>query len=99
MKLIVVLPAFNADKTLERTYREIPFDVVDDVLLVDDDSTDCTVETARSLGISHIIQHDQNRGYGGNQKTCYDEALGLGADIVIMLHIIDKIVPHRKLPD
>ena len=85
-KLIVVLPAYNADKTLEKTYREIPFDIVDEVLLVDDDSTDATVETARDLNIGHIIRHDRNRGYGGNQKTCYDEALGLGADIVIMLH-------------
>ena len=65
-KLIVVLPAFNADKTLEKTYREIPLDIVDEVLLVDDDSTDNTVETARTLGIAHIIQHDRNRGYGGN---------------------------------
>ena len=65
-KLIVVLPAFNADKTLEKTYREIPLDIVDEVLLVDDDSTDNTVETARALGIAHIIQHDRNRGYGGN---------------------------------
>ncbi len=85
-KLIVVLPAFNADKTLEKTYREIPFDIVDEVLLVDDDSTDRTVEIARTLNIAHVIEHDRNRGYGGNQKTCYDEALGLGADIVIMLH-------------
>lgn len=85
-KLIVVLPAFNADKTLEKTYREIPLEIVDEVLLVDDDSTDRTVETARDLNIEHIIQHDRNRGYGGNQKTCYDQALGLGADIIIMLH-------------
>ena len=85
-KLIVVLPAFNADKTLEKTYLEIPFDIVDEVLLVDDGSTDSTVETARALDIAHVIQHDRNRGYGGNQKTCYDKALALGADIVIMLH-------------
>ncbi len=85
-KLIVVLPAFNADKTLEKTYREIPLEIVDEVLLVDDDSTDRTVETARDLNIGHIIRHNRNRGYGGNQKTCYDQALGLGADIVIMLH-------------
>lgn len=85
-KLIVVLPAFNADKTLEKTYREIPLDIVDEVLLVDDDSTDNTVVTARALNIGYIIQHDRNRGYGGNQKTCYDQALALGADIVIMLH-------------
>ena len=85
-KLIVVLPAFNADKTLEKTYREIPFDIVDEVLLVDDDSSDNTVEIARTLNIAHVIEHDRNRGYGGNQKTCYDRALELGADIVIMLH-------------
>lgn len=85
-KLIVVLPAYNADKTLEKTYREIPLDIVDEVILVDDDSTDKTVETGHALGISHIIRHDRNRGYGGNQKTCYDRALELGADIVVMLH-------------
>ena len=85
-KLIVVLPAFNADKTLEKTYREIPADIVDEVILVDDDSSDSTVETGRDLGISCIIRHDRNRGYGGNQKTCYDQALELGADIVVMLH-------------
>ncbi len=85
-KLIVVLPAFNADKTLEKTYREIPADIVDEVILVDDDSSDNTVETGHALGIGHIIKHDHNRGYGGNQKTCYDTALELGADIVVMLH-------------
>lgn len=85
-KLVVVLPAFNADKTLEKTYREIPADIVDDVILVDDKSMDDTVAIARSLHIQHIVQHDSNRGYGGNQKTCYDKALDLGADIVVMLH-------------
>ncbi len=85
-KLIVVLPAYNAGKTLEKTYREIPLDIVDEVILVDDDSSDGTVETARALGITHIISHDRNRGYGGNQKTCYDRALELRADIVVMLH-------------
>jgi glycosyltransferase involved in cell wall biosynthesis len=85
-KLVVVLPAYNAAKTLERTYREIPMDIVDEVILVDDDSLDDTVEAGRSLGIRHIIKHDHNRGYGGNQKTCYDRALELGADIVVMLH-------------
>ncbi len=85
-KLIVVLPAFNAEKTLEKTYREIPTDIVDEVILVDDDSSDSTVETGRDLGIACIISHDRNRGYGGNQKTCYDQALELGADIVVMLH-------------
>ncbi len=85
-KIIVVLPAYNAAKTLERTYKEIPFDIVDDVVLVDDVSKDNTVEVAKRLGIKHIIQHDKNKGYGGNQKSCYNKALSLGADIVVMLH-------------
>lgn len=85
-KLIVVLPAYNAACTLERTYREIPLSIVDEVILVDDNSADNTVETARNLGIQHILVHQKNKGYGGNQKTCYDKALALGADIVIMLH-------------
>jgi len=85
-KIIVVLPAYNASKTLEMTYREIPFDIVDDVVLVDDHSRDDTERVARELGITHVIRHEQNKGYGGNQKTCYDTALSLGADIVIMLH-------------
>jgi len=85
-KIIVVLPAFNAEKTLEDTYKEIPFDVVDDVILVDDKSQDKTVQKAKYLGIKNVFLHDENRGYGANQKTCYDEALKLGADIVVMLH-------------
>lgn len=85
-KLVVVLPAYNAAKTLEKTYREIPMEIVDEVILVDDDSMDNTVDAGRSLGIRHIIKHDHNRGYGGNQKTCYDRALELDADIVVMLH-------------
>ncbi len=85
-KIIVVLPAYNAALTLEKTYREIPFDIVDDVILVDDFSNDNTFEVGERLGIHHIIQHDKNRGYGGNQKTCYRKALELGADIVVMLH-------------
>ena len=84
--IVVVLPAYNAEKTLERTYNEIPFDIVDDVVLVDDCSKDNTIEVAKKIGIKHIIRHDRNKGYGGNQKTCYDTALKLGADIVIMLH-------------
>ncbi len=83
---MVVLPAYNAAKTLETTYNEIPFDLVDEVVLVDDASPDNTVEVGRALGIEHIIRHQRNRGYGGNQKSCYDKALQLGADIVIMLH-------------
>jgi glycosyltransferase involved in cell wall biosynthesis len=84
-KIVVVLPAYNAAKTLEVTYREIPFEFVDDVVLVDDASRDDTAEVARRLGITTIV-HETNKGYGGNQKTCYRTALDLGADIVIMLH-------------
>ena len=80
------MPAYKAALTLEETYREIPFDLVDDVILVDDHSPDNTSEVAKSLGIKHIIRHDINKGYGGNQKTCYKKALELGADIVIMVH-------------
>jgi glycosyltransferase involved in cell wall biosynthesis len=85
-KIIVVLPAYNAAKTLEITYSEIDFNFVDDVILVDDNSKDETIKEAHRLGIKHIIKHEQNKGYGGNQKTCYNKALDLGADIVIMLH-------------
>lgn len=80
------MPAYRAALTLERTYKEIPFDLVDDVILVDDASPDNTVEVARQLGIRHVIRHDRNKGYGGNQKTCYAKAMELGADIVVMLH-------------
>ena len=83
---MVVLPAFNAEKTLEQTYKEIPFDTVDEVILVDDNSDDKTVQKAKNLGLKHIILHDENQGYGANQKTCYNEALKLGADIIVMLH-------------
>jgi glycosyltransferase involved in cell wall biosynthesis len=85
-KIIVVLPAYNAELTLEKTYSEIPFDIVDDVILVDDLSSDRTSEVALTLGIRHVIRHEKNKGYGGNQKTCYDKALSLHADIVVMLH-------------
>ncbi len=85
-KIIIILPAFNAEKTLEKTYREIPFDIIDDVILVDDFSNDRTLEIGRKLGIKNIIQHPKNIGYGGNQKTCYNKALELNGDIVIMLH-------------
>ena len=84
--IVVVMPAYNAAQTLEQTYREIPADIVDEVILVDDCSSDGTVEVAQSLGIRHVLRHDVNKGYGGNQKTCYGKALELGADIVIMLH-------------
>lgn len=85
-KVVVVLPAYNAAQTLAKTYAEIPMDIVDEVVLVDDASKDNTSELAKSLGIHHVIRHDQNKGYGGNQKTCYKKAMELGADIVVMLH-------------
>ena len=85
-KLVVVLPAFNAGNTLEMTYREMPFNIVDEVILVDDGSTDDTIDIAQRLGIEHVVVHDQNRGYGGNQKSCYDKALELGGDVIVMVH-------------
>ena len=85
-KVVVVLPAYNAAKTLKQTYNEIPFEIVDEVILVDDYSQDKTAEIARDIGIKYIIRHDKNSGYGANQKSCYNKALTLGADIVIMLH-------------
>lgn len=85
-KVIVVLPAYKAEHTLKQTYDEIPFDIVDDVVLVDDKSPDGTVEEATRIGIKHIVVHEVNTGYGGNQKSCYDKALELGGDIVVMLH-------------
>ncbi|HNX06638.1 MAG TPA: glycosyltransferase family 2 protein [Bacteroidales bacterium] len=85
-KVIVVMPAYNAEKTLETTYREIPMDIVDEVVVVDDASKDRTVDKAHELGIRHVIKHESNKGYGGNQKSCYDYALQLDADIVVMVH-------------
>ncbi len=85
-KVIVVLPAYNAALTLEKTYNEIPFELVDEVILCDDASKDNTSELAKSLGIQHVIVHQNNKGYGGNQKSLYNKALELGGDIVIMLH-------------
>jgi glycosyltransferase involved in cell wall biosynthesis len=84
-KVAVVMPAYNAEKTLARTYADVPMKWVDDVILVDDASRDRTVEEARRLGI-HVVTHAKNRGYGGNQKTCYRTALERGADIVVMVH-------------
>jgi glycosyltransferase involved in cell wall biosynthesis len=84
--ITVVLPAYNAEKTLEQTFREIPLDIVDHIILVDDRSRDNTVRLARDLGIQHVIIHAENKGYGGNQKTCYDKAMSLNSDIVVMLH-------------
>lgn len=85
LKICVVMPGYNAEQTVKRTYDEIDRSVVDDVILVDDGSTDRTAEVARSLGV-HTLVHPKNRGYGGNQKTCYAEALKRGADVVVMLH-------------
>jgi glycosyltransferase involved in cell wall biosynthesis len=85
-KIVVVLPAYNAAKTLLQTYNEIPQEIVDEIILVDDNSSDETIKVAKEIGIKYIIQHENNLGYGGNQKTCYNKALELGADIVIMLH-------------
>ncbi len=97
MKVIVVMPAYNAEKTLRQTISEVPMDIVDGIVLVDDASTDNTYQLAHSMPITKIIRHDKNKGYGGNQKTCYDTALGLGADIVIMLHPDYQYTP-RLIP-
>ena len=102
-KIAVVLPAYNAEKTLRKTYNEIPHDIVDIVILTDDNSRDNTVEVARQLSISYIIKHELNLGYGANQKTCYDKALSLGADIIIMLHpdyqYTPRLDPANEQPD
>lgn len=95
-KIIVVMPAYNAEKTLEKTYNEIPKDIVDEVLLVDDKSQDKTILKAKELGIT-IYTHEANKGYGANQKTCYKEALNRGADIVVMLHP-DYQYPAKLIP-
>lgn len=85
-KVVVVLPAYNAEKTLEKTFIEIPMNLVDEVILVDDNSIDETYALAKKLGINHVIRHETNKGYGGNQKTCYNKCKELKADIVVMLH-------------
>lgn len=97
-RVVVVLPAYNAEKTLEQTFNEIPLDIVDDVILVDDNSTDNTVEEAKRLGINHVIKHDQNKGYGGNQKSCYNKALEIEGDIIIMLHPDYQYTPMLIAP-
>jgi glycosyltransferase involved in cell wall biosynthesis len=84
-RIVVVMPAYNAERTLEQTYQELPQGVVDEVILTDDASTDHTIDVARRLGIKTLV-HDRNKGYGANQKTCYREALKSGADIVVMVH-------------
>src|SRR5438045_3223219 len=85
-KIAVVLPAYNAAATLRKTYNEIPLDIFDEFIIVDYASKDNTVQEALAIGIRHVIRHDKNKGYGGNQKTCYNKALELNADVVIMLH-------------
>jgi glycosyltransferase involved in cell wall biosynthesis len=96
-KVIVVMPAFNAARTLERTYRELPHDLVDEVLLVDDRSADNTIELSQALGVTHFL-HEQNLGYGANQKTCYRQALARGADIVVMVHPDYQYSPKLVTP-
>src|SRR5499427_5393854 len=96
-KICIVLPAYNAARTLEMTFHEIPDDVVDDVILVDDASTDDTLRLAKNLGV-FAVRHDYNKGYGGNQKTCYRLALERGADLVIMLHPDYQYSPKLLLP-
>lgn len=96
-KIIVVMPAFNAARTLERTYRDLPFDLVDEVLLVDDGSEDTTVELSQSLGVTTFL-HEKNMGYGKNQKTCYREALARAADIIVMVHPDYQYSPKLVTP-
>lgn len=85
-KVVIVLPAYNAASTLQKTYEEIPFDLVDEVVLCDDASNDNTIQVAKAIGIRHIISHPTNKGYGANQKSLYNKAVELGGDIVVMLH-------------
>src|SRR5690349_9400094 len=96
-RICVVMPAYNAERTLERTVRDLPMEWVDDIVVVDDASRDRTVEVARALGL-HVLVHPRNRGYGGNQKTCYREALARGADVVVMIHpdyqYDSRVIPH-----
>jgi glycosyltransferase involved in cell wall biosynthesis len=96
-KIVVVMPAYNAAKTLEQTYAEVPLDLVDEVVVTDDASDDATVEVARRLGLRTLV-HDRNLGYGANQKTCYTEALRLGADVVVMLHPDYQYTPKLLAP-
>lgn len=97
-KIVVVLPAYNAAKTLRQTFEEIDQSLVDEVILVDDASKDNTVSIAREIGIRHIIRHQQNKGYGGNQKSCYRKALEIGGDIIIMLHPDYQYTPALIAP-
>ncbi|AEV97997.1 glycosyl transferase family 2 [Niastella koreensis] len=97
-KVVVVLPAYNAAKTLRITYDEIDRSVVDEVILVDDASKDDTIAVAREIGIQHIVRHEKNKGYGGNQKSCYNKALEIGADIIVMLHPDYQYTPALITP-
>lgn len=97
-KIVVVMPAYNAALTLEKTYAELPADIVDEVILVDDASTDGTADVARAIGIEHVVVHDRNLGYGGNQKTCYATALDRGADVVVMVHPDYQYTPRLIRP-
>ncbi len=97
-KVVVVLPAYNAERTLRKTYEEIPFDIVDEVLLCDDYSSDRTTDVAAELGIKHIIRHKRNRGYGANQKSLYQAALDQAADIIVMLHPDYQYTPRLIAP-
>jgi len=92
------MPAYNAERTLEQTLNEIPRDIVDEVILTDDNSRDNTYDLAKNLGIEHVVRHDRNKGYGGNQKTCYNKALEIGADIVIMVHPDYQYTPKLIAP-
>jgi glycosyltransferase involved in cell wall biosynthesis len=85
-KIAVVMPAYNAELTLENAYKELPFDIIDELILTDDASTDKTTVIAEKLGIKHVLRHEKNKGYGANQKTCYLKALELNADVIVMLH-------------
>lgn len=96
-KITVILPAYNAERTLEQTYKEIPFDIIDEVILVDDYSEDNTLEIADQLNIKTVIKHIENKGYGANQKSCYNKALELGTDIIVMLHPDYQYTP-RLIP-
>ncbi len=96
-KIVVVMPAYNAARTIERTYREIPLDLVDEVVVTDDARHDDTVAVAERLGLRTLV-HESNRGYGANQKTCYEEALRLGADVVVMLHPDYQYTPALIAP-
>jgi glycosyltransferase involved in cell wall biosynthesis len=96
-RIAVVLPAYNAARTLQKTYEEIPHDIVDFIILTDDKSSDDTLEVASRLAIDHTIIHDRNLGYGANQKSCYNKALALGADIIVMLHPDYQYTP-RLIP-